>query len=128
MTREPAPFPHVGSWALWHHQGRTLAVRIQLRRGDAALLSIPSFFRVASGNRTIPIAELADPTPLSPREADELDALLSRLSGQKRPRRRDLDRAEALRSRAAHARTLDGLLEKLPAKYVPEAAAARIAA
>ncbi len=127
MLRQSAPFPNVGSWALWEHGGKTLAVRIQLRRGDDALISIPSMFGIASGNRNVALAELLDPTPLEPQERAELEALERKVAGRARPRKADVARADALRLRDIHARALQQLLEKLPARHVPEAAAARAA-
>lgn len=128
MIREPALFPYPGSWALWMHNGRALAVRIQLRRGDEAMISIPSYYRVASGDRRVPVSELLDATPLTQADQAELRRLSSAIAGRKRPRKADIDRADALRRRAIDSRLLQEQLAKLSARYAPEAAAARRAA
>jgi hypothetical protein len=128
MIREPASFPFPGSWALYSLGGRWMAVRLQLVRDGEAMLSIPSHYGVASGNRRVALAELMDPTPLSADERAEMEALRRAVAGRKRPRKSDVARVDALQHRELHARMLADQLAKLNPRYVPEAAAARWAA
>ena len=77
MLKVPAPFPHVGSYALAELDGAACAVRILARddRARTALIAIVGDPDAASGNRNVPLAQLADPTPLSAAEQRELRRL-----------------------------------------------------
>lgn len=128
MIREPAAFPFPGSWALYTHGGRWIAVRLQLVRDDEAMISIPACYGVASGNRRVALADLMDPTALSAGERAEMEALRAAVSGRRRARKADVERADALQRRELYHRTLQEQLAKFSPRHVPEAAAARWAA
>ena len=75
MLKEPASFPHVGSYCYFDHQtsdGQDVVERARIQRdnGDGtALLSIDSrrFPReVASGNRTVPFDQLRESEQATP--------------------------------------------------------------
>lgn len=126
MLRTPAPFPNVGSWALLDDGGTTRAVRILERSGPDALISIGGGFS-ASANRRLPISSLQNADPLSGEEQAELEKIERRMAGKARPRKADVDRSVALGQRTIHARTLQEILSRLPARHFPAAAAARVA-
>lgn len=108
MLNAAAPFPMVGSYSL--HRSRL--VRIQYRKGEDVLISLPGTYR-ASGNATVPLAELADPRPLDAAERAEMDALAAKLRrAGRRARPADRARLQALRERNIAARLLDEALRR----------------
>lgn len=127
MLRTPAPYPNVGSWALLEEPGGTKAVRILERDGEEALISIAGEF-VASANRRLPVAGLANADALTIDEAVELLAIETRIAGRARPRKADVERESALRHRLIRAEQLQQILAKIPARHFPAAAEARSAA
>jgi hypothetical protein len=115
MLNAPAPFPQVGSYAVYVENGSTVLVRIQHRMdrfGEPhATISLPRTWR-ASGNKLVPLADLIDGTPLTAAESAERLALYARNGAAKRPRPADVERYDALRSRALAADTLADLLRR----------------
>ncbi|QAY77899.1 hypothetical protein [Sphingosinicella sp. BN140058] len=115
MLRTPAPFPQVGSYALTIHQDEITLARIQGRNGEDATISLP-LFSGASGNRTVPLGELIDATPLSDDEASEWSALNQFDFGTSPPRagtakRVHWDRYRALTERDIQSPVLERLLD-----------------
>jgi hypothetical protein len=140
MLSPETPFPYVGSYALYCDpdaeppQADEL-VRINWRREGFAMVSFP-LRDGASGNKTVPFADLIDATPLSSEEAREfhdLDrALFGRVDGAvgkdgRRTRlsakqKREAARRDALRRRTIYAPLLERLLRKARAKVERRAA------
>jgi len=118
MLRTPAPYPHVGSFALWidHDlpagQQRAELARI-LRVGPlTAAIALP--LRVgASGNVTVALGDLIDGTPLTRGEDKELRDLQLHIRQRVRPRPDKVTRAETLRQRAIFSILLGSELAKL---------------
>lgn len=128
MIRAPAPFPHAGSFALFAdplepvpvingkpgmprlHLVRIawLSVAVEVvdgitTRTDIAQITFPLREGVASGARTVDLAELIDCTPIDVTEAHELADLQRHLKGRARlgPKlKAQKARADALESRA----------------------------
>jgi len=123
MLSTPTPYPQVGSYALLDLDGTAQLARIIARdQGGSAVVSLP-LIPGSSGNRSVTIGELEDPTPLTPEERTELDGYCIRgqtaYNGGLNPRRnlseRQRARFDLLSARAGHARTLERLLEELKA-------------
>jgi hypothetical protein len=126
MLDTPTPFPFPGSMAVFVGEAITLPVRIMSRERDdrEVAVSVQGKFG-ASANKSVPLAMLKDPTPLSTAEFAELNRLDSSLIGYTGRGNAATRRAEALRDRYTHAKLLDELLAKVPARYFPAAATAR---
>jgi len=116
MLKTSAPYPHVGSYALLEDEGRTHLVRIIGKDpGGDVTLSFPGRYKIASGNKTVPFADLIDGTPLTAAEEAEfrqlestIPAVPSRSAKVKAQQQRYAD----LRERSIHASTLARLLAK----------------
>jgi hypothetical protein len=111
MFTAPQPFPMPGSWAIWESGSVVHAARIQKTAKVAGqvwcLVSLPELGPVASGNRTVPMAELHDSTPLGAAEREELFELGLELNRLERPElSRRYARFEALRHRQIRAADL----------------------
>lgn len=138
MLKTPAPFPHVGSYALLvdttlpDSQQRAELVRIMRRGwygdgpvGPSPCRNVAVAFPLrtsASGNRLVYAEDLIDGTALSKAEERELADLQRDLRQQVRPRRDKIDRAEALRKRLIYSQLLAaelGKLARLDAKAQP---------
>jgi hypothetical protein len=117
MLKTPAPFPQVGSYALFEDR-RDFAqlpemslVRIIGLDGPAsdeatrAVIAFP-LRAGASGNRTVTIGDLIDGTPLTDAERAEIRTLESDMAGKARVAKKVLARYEALRHRDIRSRTL----------------------
>ncbi len=108
MLRTPAPFPEVGSFALFVDTGlpaaqqRAELVRI-LRHdniNDRHFCAVAFPLRLgATGNRNVPIGELIDATPLTVPEQRELTDLQRDLRGRKRRNAIKAARSHALAQR-----------------------------
>jgi hypothetical protein len=110
MLAAEAPFPMTGSWALYEDGGTTRAVRIITRHPRDSMVTIAiDGVRTASGNKRVPLAELRDPTPLTLHEEGEMDRLERAIARTKSPKRSDVSRATALRTRMIDAMTLSNL-------------------
>lgn len=108
MLPSPAPFPQPGSFAL---HGEQLVRILNREPGDETTVSYP--LRIgATGNARLKLEELADATPLTPAEQQELSDLGAKLAGQSRPRKADVAREKALADREARARILAKRLEE----------------
>lgn len=109
MLAQPTPFPQVGSYGLHRVQGGTRLARIQQRDcvggEDYALISYPSRTG-ASGNLTVPLADLIDATPLTDDENRELRALSGELPSRRAARNAAKLRLEQLANRRIFARVL----------------------
>jgi hypothetical protein len=119
MIRTPAPFPQPGSYALMADLGETHIVRILGRNPEArlAIISFPAR-RGASGNRTVPLAELVDGTPLTAEERATMRRLFDEanaLADGGRAQKDRLEKARALRQREINAEQLEQLKAILPA-------------
>lgn len=120
MLRTHAPFPQVGSFALFEHEGKSQLARIVGRHpADAtAVISLPER-PDAGGNLTVPVAGLIDGTPLTDAEAAELrqleSACLPYVSKRKRVRtarqKEIMRRFGELSARRIHARVLGDKIE-----------------
>lgn len=109
MLKVPAPFPQVGSYAMFvdsnlpRDDQRAELVRIIRRptvcdRGGDVAIALP--LRIgASGNQVVDEADLLDATPLTGAEQRELTDLLNYIRARVRPDKTKMARAEALRSR-----------------------------
>jgi hypothetical protein len=120
MIRTPAPFPQPGSYALLVDLGQTHIVRILSRVPDAAeaVISFPARWG-ASGNKTVPLADLIDGTPLTADERREMRHLFEEadaLAAGGRAHRQRLAEANALRQRDIHSETLERLKGTLPSQ------------
>ena len=136
MLNIPAPYPHVGSYALLIdtnlpvEQRRAELVRLTGRSvavssvngtitGREELVTVTFPLRTgATGVRTLGLAELIDGTPLNRAEEQELLALETELVGREllTERLRHADkRLEELRSRRLYAATLDAEFARLVA-------------
>jgi hypothetical protein len=129
MLSPETPFPYVGSYALFVDpdapppQADEL-VRINWRREGFAMVSFP-LRDGASGNKTVPFADLIDATPLSSEEAREfhdLDRALFGRSLRTAKQKREAARRDALRRRTIYAPLLERLLRKARAKVERRAA------
>jgi hypothetical protein len=121
MLTNPTPFPQVGAWALYCTAiGKLEAVRIVGRDGlhgiGNALISFPARTG-ASGNATVPLADLLDPTPCSEAERAEASRLQAAQDARRRAgksvTRRAMARVDALRLRDIHAQKLADLLRAM---------------
>lgn len=90
MLNQPAPFPYVGSYALFEDDdGETHLVRIQAKRPERegatdrvfAMISFP-LRDGASGNKVVAFDQLADGTPLTREEQREFHDLDRALVGR----------------------------------------------
>lgn len=113
MLAVHAPFPEVGSYGLLCVDGATRLARIIARNpGDSAVVSLPELAG-ASGNRTVPLAQIRDGTPLSDAERAEMRHLAATPFATSKPspaaRKRDA-RLQALRHREIDARLLTELM------------------
>jgi hypothetical protein len=126
MLNITAPFPRPGSFALYEVDGQTLAVRILSHEaiGDLVAVSVQGRFG-ASANKSVSLAALGDPTPLTAAELAELNRLDAALIGYTGRGNASTRRADALRDRYCRAKALANLLERVPARHFPAAAAAR---
>lgn len=114
MLNQPTPYPEVGSYALLERDGRTHLARIQQRKGDKLLISLPLVRDVASGNATVAPGDLIDGTPLTEGEREEMLALAERALRVQRPRGDWPHHLAALRSRDLASRQLEALMDRLP--------------
>ena len=119
MLKVASPFPQVGSYALAEIDGETLLARIiglSGRQSDAtaeATISLPARRYIASGNVTLPLADLIDGTPLTPEEEAELKALEATVpAGPSRSAKvkKQQARYAALRLRSINSVTLANLM------------------
>ena len=108
MLNVPAPFPQVGSFALYVDPDlpieaqRAELVRIMRRDGQPQFPGAAVAFPLrtgATGNRLVSERQLIDPTPLTTAEERELTDLQNQLRGRARPNKAKVERAEALRTR-----------------------------
>lgn len=123
MLKVPAPFPQVGSYALFVddtlpiEQQRAELVRIQYRDGGTIVepwVKISWPLRTgASGYRVVAEAALVDGTALSKDEQRELTDLLNYCRDRIRPNKAKLERADALRDRLIMSDLMRAELEKL---------------
>lgn len=108
-----APFPERGSYGLYVVDGVTRLARIISRNpDDSAVVSLPALAG-ASGNRTVPLAQIRDGTPLSDADRDEMRELAGKLLSTRKPSptaRARRARLEALRCREIDARLLAELM------------------
>jgi hypothetical protein len=137
MLTPGTPFPYVGSYALYCDpdaeppQADEL-VRINWRRSERSVgeggRSIEQEFCMvsfplrdgASGNKTVPFADLIDATPLSSEEAREfhdLDRALFGRSLRTAKQKREAARRDALRRRTIYAPLLERLLRRARATH-----------
>jgi hypothetical protein len=115
MLPTPTTFPLPCSFALYEEDGQTLAVHILATEGDDGLVAVSVQGRYgASANKSVPLAELKDATPLTTAE----------LIGYEGRGNADSRRAAELRDRYTRAKLLAELLERVPARHFPAAAAA----
>jgi hypothetical protein len=128
MLSTPAPFPHVGSFALLidtdHPVERQRAelVRIIGREGrpvfNGARIAFPNRIG-ATGNKLVPFADLIDATPLTKAEERELTDGLGDLRGRERlsPRLKAVKaRTDALRHRQVYSLILGAELAVMNAR------------
>jgi hypothetical protein len=118
LLSTPTPYPHVGAWAVYVQDGTPVAARILSRGADSALISIAGRF-AATASKTVPVADLRDPTPLADDERAAKDAAERRIAGKARPRKADVELFDALSDREQYAAELARLL----AAAAPKAAA-----
>lgn len=117
MLKIPAPFPQVGSFALFEDpnlpagERRAELVRV-MRFGAGVTVAFPLRLG-ASGNRITELSSLIDATPLTREEERELTDLQRSLARQARPNRARIDRAESLRKRLIYSSLLATELKKL---------------
>lgn len=120
MLKVPAPYPQVGSYALFVDDllatelQRAELVRLQSTPlgKEGALVSWP--LRVgSSGSRRVPLADLIDATPLTKAEEREMHDLDRELRGRKRPDKAKAPRCEALRRRHIMSTVMEIELNKL---------------
>ena len=106
MLPVPTPFPQVGANALLIEEHQAHPVRI-LANGEGrgrkreVVVSIQGRDG-ASATKRVPVASLADPTPLTPAEQREYFRLERELTGKARPPRAAAARFERLRLRWEH--------------------------
>jgi hypothetical protein len=124
MLNQPAPFPYVGSFALFEDDdGETHLVRIQAKRPERngatervfAMISFP-LRDGASGNKVVAFDQLQDGTPLTrleQREFHDLDRALAGRSLRTAKQKAAKARRDALRARI--------LAEPIMARLVREA-------
>lgn len=131
MLRTPAPFPQVGSFVLFDHEGRRQLARLvakDLRTGEITI-SLPERTG-AGGNVTTNLESLIDGTPLTDAELAERAALESQvrpfLRGEKRARtekqRTALKRFVSLAERAIHSTVLAEKIARYEERQRAEAA------
>lgn len=116
MLRTHAPFPEVGSYGLKAEDSQLHLVRIIARSGDQAGIAFP-LRRGASGNKTVPLAELIDATPLAAADharLREIEQEMGQLATNGKARRQRRIEADALHSRDVYSRTLADLMKRLP--------------
>jgi hypothetical protein len=125
MLPTPTTFPLPCSFALYEEDGQTLAVHILATEGDDGLVAVSVQGRYgASANKSVPLAELKDATPLTTAELVEMNRLDGKLIGYEGRGNADSRRAAELRDRYTRAKLLAELLERVPARHFPAAAAA----
>lgn len=128
MLRNPAPFPHVGSFGLFTDadlpvaQQRAELVRILRLAGTMAFIAFP-LRAGASGNTLVRLDEITDATPLTKTEERELTDLERALRGRARPNPTKATRRHALRERAIWSLVLNSELAKLHALEARKVAA-----
>ncbi len=120
MLSTPATYPHVGSFALYIDADRPMprAELVRIMRLDAASLIPPAPYRAtiafpnrvgSSGNKTVPMTDLIDATPLSKEEERELTDGQRDLRGRGAELSRRL-RAVKLRTEALRSRQLSSII------------------
>ena len=143
MIRAPATYPHAGSFALFADPleprpivngepatPRLHLVRIMARSAEAAQITFPLREGVASGTRTVDLAELIDCTPINVAEAQELADIQRHLKGRTRltPKMKaQKARADALEQRTRMAALAAPMLLRLSRRGErPQRSAARL--
>lgn len=120
MLRSPTPFPLVGSYGLYEHEGQLRLARIVARNQDGtAVISLPERLG-AGGNLTAPVSEIRDGTPLTAAEeaeSRELDSYCHPFVRRKKRARTPKQKAAVWRlaelgARRIHARVLAEKLER----------------
>lgn len=142
MLSTPAPFPHVGSFALFEDPNliaadrraelaRIIGTRLvgegktvdsELARASIAIVAFPNRLG-ASGNRTVPLADLIDATPLTKAEEREMHDIQRSLTGRDRltkKQRQKATRAAALRKRSIYAVILNAELAVMRSREARE--------
>lgn len=123
MLSTPAPYPHVGSFALYIDEDRPLPraelVRVMRRDDDLAAIAFPNRIG-SSGNKLVAESDLIDATALTRDEERELTDGLGELRGRGdklSPRLRAVKaRTETLRSRQLCSIILESELKILRSK------------
>lgn len=117
MLTPETPFPYPGSYALYVDPDAAAPqaaelVRIQWRAINAVAVSFP-LRAGASGNKSVPAADLIDTTPLTAaetREFHDLDLHLGGRSIRTPKQKRDMARRDALRERMIYGPIMDRLM------------------
>jgi hypothetical protein len=106
MLSVETPFPNVGAKALLIDQHQAHPVRILqngVGRGKRREVLVSLIGREgSSANRRVTVADLADPSPLTEAEQEELRELERQLAGKTSAPKKVLKREEELRLRAVH--------------------------
>lgn len=118
MLSSPTPFPYVGSYALFEHDGAHTLARIVMRREGELVIGLPTVDG-ASGNLRVTPDRLIDATPLTAAETREFHDLDRQLAGRSPDSLRRstrlkamIGRRDALKRRLMHAPVMDRLLRE----------------
>ena len=129
MLSNPAPFPHVGSFALFVDENKPMIsrraelVRIMRTDGDHSAIAFPNRYG-STGNKLVPNDELLDATPLTKAEERALTDGQRDLRGRETlsPRLRKVKaRTDTLRSRQLASIILESELAVMNARHAREA-------
>jgi hypothetical protein len=111
MLKEPAPFPQVGAYALYHCAGQLQLVRIISRDVGLATIAFP-LVKGASGNRTLPLVALLNSDDLTDDERIEYKDLDAKCRRSPRPSKRQWDRFDQLKLQDLRSQTRAELVAK----------------